>query len=214
MPYRPPLTFARKVNELATSLRDAEAAADENAKDEHLRRAMVSACDLLQSIDLPGFEVELNRVFQNGNEADTKWPEIMLGGSTEARHHFEFFLQNVEKAAFVAAGINEEAAERILEILRDLRSHAFDKLSEITPRFIVQNMEQLRNEVCSLKNEMVYAAEGQARMQRRGRAFKAGYKVLAFVAVVVDTAITFYHPNATDIAAIASVAVGGAAPFS
>ena len=133
MTYQLPYRFVERTDELAAFVRDYEATVDSKERAALLTKALVTACQLLSSIDLPILEMELQRIYAEVRLYEREairtqtWYEAMF----EEPGHFAYFLDNVEAGILCSAGLSQKSCQQILNDLRYLREHAAKSAAEI-----------------------------------------------------------------------------------
>ena len=213
MPFSLPPNFVNNVNDIADALRDYEVDIDDKAKDTHLRRALVTACTTLRSIDLVELQNEIERVFQKAEEKNPSWQHEILDTVDDlGRHtHFDFFLNKVEAAVLTALGVNDWASRRILMLLRELRPNPEQRLS-ITPAGIKERMSKLTEEVCSLSEEWIQRGERAAAEEARQKARKVVNDCFVVSVIAIDVVAPIVYPPITFAGMGTSIMVAGALP--
>lgn len=208
MTFSLPPRFVEDTNELVTLFRDYEASAVSSEKSGFLRKALVTACRLLSSIDLHGLADQIDKiyadvkVYERTEIKTTTWSEAMFGNGS----HFEYFLKNVEDGLLKAVGLKKENRKRILKELRALQQLARRDAGTLTSRAVVYAIRELTADVCLLKDQEVTAAQ---QLNRRNKIVKA---ILVSV-IVCDAVGSVVFPTASPAALAASVTLGGVAQF-
>jgi hypothetical protein len=100
-----PAQFSERINKIDNLLTKFTAAADEKEKEEALRLALVTSCELLRSIDMELLRGRLKEIFAEADASESKWRSIIL----DDKGHFEFFLKNIEDKFLKHIGLNENA---------------------------------------------------------------------------------------------------------
>jgi hypothetical protein len=206
MSFSLPENFATNTNELVTLFRDHEASTNNSEKDFILRKALVSSCHLLGSIDLSNLSSRIREIYTEVQEYEKSaiqtmtWSEAMFGSES----HFDSFLKNIEDGILKCTGIEEQNRAHILREIANLRQLARTEGRKVTAYRIISSIQSLQQDICQLKDQVL------VRSQRR----TARNKVLkgTLVTVVVTNAVgSVVFPQASPAALAASVTIGGLA---
>jgi hypothetical protein len=198
MSFSLPLNFSKNVNQMGELILDFEAAVDETKKDECLRKALVLACQILSDVDLRQLKLSISDVFIDAENYRPNWFAEVVGDVK----HFEYFLNNVESEVIDAAGVDKPTRDRILREIKLLRSAAVESHARVNPSSIVAGIEDLRTDVCAVKNQVIKQA-GRSAM------YTKLVKVLCVIAILANAVGPVISQTGSPAAFAASIAVGG-----
>jgi len=192
MTFSIPPEFGHRVNRLDDLLIAYKAEVDEGKKRGLLRLAMVTSCEILQSIDKDNLLKSIEEIEEKSNR-DAVFNDIIANND-----RFEYFLKNVENKAFEKVGINELARNRMISQLRVARqARATGNIKGLSSA-----IEHLKYFFCS-ESDILIAIDSNAQRQRGMWNVVGKFKefveiahtpivfveIIALCTIVVDTAL-------------------------
>ena len=197
MGFSLPPEFGEKVNEFVRLVTAFESLIDENDKSAKLRQALVAACCVLHLIDIQQLQLRINEIRAQSVKI-ANWQSEILGDE----HHFEYFLKNVERKILAGIGIDEDAKERILYELKNLRELGVAADPNKIFEQIATSIGNLRKDICSIKDQ-------QIEKDNRRMAHHKLVKAICTVSIVANAVGAVVFPSASAAALAASITLGG-----
>lgn len=209
-----PSGFGRRVNDLDLYIREVQAAVDVSEKARLRRLALVTACDLLRSVDDRNLDHALREILDApGSQTRTDAKHLL-----EDRRAFNFFLHRIEDGLFEVAGLAPRTRARVLELLEPLSAEAAASIGSVRYQQLATSYRELCNEVCTLKTQVIDEDNELERSRQASAADTRIVNTLGAVALLVNAATGFavaasllFMPAVGMAACAASVAIGGVA---
>lgn len=196
-----PSGFASRLDDLDLFLREEAAAVKQEEKDRLLRLALVTACQMLSSIDDSVLDAALTQQLREpGSEIREEAARVLAEGRA-----FQFFLDRIEDGLLEALGVSERARQRMTKALANMRPQAVAQLSTMQARRVVWDFRDLRGEVCAMKDTAIAEAEALERSRLRNQAHTYTVNTLGAATVAINTAAAF--AAATSILALPAISV-------
>jgi len=209
-----PAGFATRLDDLDLYLREEAAAVSRDDSDRLLRLALVTACQMLNSIDDKVLDAALHDLLQDpGAAVRDEAARILAEGRA-----FQFFLERIEDGLLEIVGASERTRKRMIEMIAQMRPAAAAQISTLRARDVVGAYRYLRTEVCALKDIAIAEADELERSRLRNQAHTYTVNTLGAATIAINTAAAFAAaasvlalPAVSLAATAASAALGAAA---
>jgi hypothetical protein len=159
MEFLLPEEFADDLNELVVLLGYYDRCANDEIKDELLRRAIATSCDFLSAIDLDALSSRIDEIFRLVQEYEKteitpkKWSDEIFAKPSR----FHKYVDETEEGILKSAGVKAENRKRILGALRQLRLAAHMQAGKLTTAQIIGGIRALTDDMCRLVDQKIEA---------------------------------------------------------